>query len=173
MIFLIGMPGSGKTYWLQPFSEIIRYQPIDLDNKIEEKYQRSIARYFKNREEEFRLAEREMLKEVINSAPENTILATGGGTPCFFNNIDLMKENGTVVYLKADKDLIFNHLAKELNKRPFIPKTKNKLIHYIDDLIEERTPCYEKADLTLPVKYLNLTFFLDQIIPFISNESNN
>lgn len=168
MIFLIGMPGAGKTYWLYPFSEVIHYKAVDLDDEIERKYQRKIARVFKNKEEEFRIAEQEMLKNVIQYSSSNTIIATGGGTPCYFNNLQIMKEHGIVIYLKADQDLLFERLAKDLNKRPFLPKTKNKLIQYLNHLEEIRSPYYEQADLVLPVKYLNTTFFFDQIKPFIN-----
>lgn len=167
MIFLVGMPGSGKSYWLHPFAEVINFTPVDLDAKIEKKYQRPISRVFKNKEEEFRIAEREMLHKIIDSSFENTIIATGGGTPSHFDNLDLMKKNGIVVYLKAENELLFNRLAKDLNKRPFLPKTKKGLTDYLNELLENRTPFYEQADLILPVKYLNVTFFLDQITPFL------
>lgn len=167
MIFLVGMPGSGKSYWLHPFAEVIKYKPIDLDEKIEQKYQRPIARAFKNKEEEFRIAERAMLTDVINNNNNQAIIATGGGTPCYFDNIDLMKEHGTIIYLKAENDLLFERFSKDLNKRPFLPKTKKGLTDYLDELLKKREPFYEQADLILPVKYLNVTFFLDQITPFL------
>lgn len=169
MIFLIGMPGAGKSYWLHPFSEVINFNAVDLDEEIERKYQRKIARVFKNKEEEFRMVERDMLKNIINTSSSSTILATGGGTPCYFDNLHLMKKNGKVIYLKADNQLLFDRLAKDLNKRPFLPKTKIKLIEYLDQLEEERSPYYEQADLILPVKYLNITFFLDQIKPLLNS----
>ncbi len=168
MIFLVGMPGAGKTYWLHPFAEVINFTPIDLDGKIEEKYQRPIARVFKNKEEEFRIAEREMLQKIIANNSNQTIIATGGGTPAHFDNLELMKKHGTIVYLKTDMDLLFGRLAKDLNKRPFLPKTKKGLTSYLEELEAERVPFYEQADLILPVKYLNVTFFLDQINPLIN-----
>lgn len=170
MIFLVGMPGSGKTHWLKPFAEVLKYEEVDLDAEIEKRYQRPISRVFKNKEKDFRIAEREALVNIIDNYPSNTIVATGGGTPAHFNNLEEMKNAGIVVYLKADFDTIFNNLAKNLNRRPFLPRTKQALIDYLNQLLIERTPFYEQADLTLPVKYLNVTLFYDQIKPFLNEK---
>lgn len=167
MVFLVGMPGSGKSYWLDSFATAIQYQGLDLDEEIERKFQRKIARVFKNKEEEFRLEEKAMLKQLIETQVPQTIIATGGGTPAFFDNMQLMKKTGTVVYLKAEQDFIFNNLARNLNQRPFLPKTKNALINYIDNTLDHRSQFYEQADIILPVKYLNPEFFMDQVKPFL------
>jgi len=167
MIFLVGMPGAGKTHWLKSFSEVLRYEGVDLDEKIEKRYQRPISRVFKNKERDFRIAEREALVDIIDNYPHNTIVATGGGTPVHYNNLEEMKNAGIVVYLKAEFDIIFQNLAKNLNKRPFLPKTKQALVEHINQLMLDRSPYYEQADLILPVKYLNVTFFYDQIKPLL------
>ncbi|MGZ3814014.1 MAG: shikimate kinase, partial [Mucilaginibacter sp.] len=98
-IFLIGFMGSGKTTLGRKLAGRTEYEFVDLDHKLEQQVELSIAEYFSFfGEDSFRKLESEVLKKTIY--PENVIISTGGGLPCFFDNMDWMKANGKVVYIK-------------------------------------------------------------------------
>src|ERR1700761_1236239 len=102
LIFLIGMPGAGKTHWGNRLSGELGYSFIDTDAAIEKEKKNSIANIFSNEgEEKFREAEEKILQDIIQNKHGNEIIACGGGTPCYRNNMDLMKSSGCVIYLKA------------------------------------------------------------------------
>ena len=108
-IFLIGYMGAGKTTVGRDLSKILNLSFIDLDHYIEGRYMKTVDQFFKEfGEEKFRNTERRMLEEI--SSFEDVIISTGGGSPCFFDNMQLMKEAGTTVYLKVSAD----ELAKRL-----------------------------------------------------------
>ena len=119
-IFLVGFMGCGKSYWGKKLSEKIHIPFFDLDGKIEEQEGKSIAQIFaENGEEYFRMVEKETLY-MITESHESFILATGGGTPCFFNNIDYIKKAGIAVWINCSVDCLYSRLQKEKDKRPLL-----------------------------------------------------
>src|SRR5690242_13282366 len=116
-IFLIGFMGSGKTHWGRLLAAERHVPFFDLDNVIVNTEGKPIADIFaQDGEEYFRYKEKEILEELVNDH-EEFILSCGGGTPCFFNNIELMKKNGKVIWLNTAVDTLQQRLLKERSLR--------------------------------------------------------
>ena len=102
-VFIVGYMGSGKTTVGRQLARSLSLQFIDLDAFIEGKYRKTISQLFEERgEDDFRKLERQALLEVAEF--ENVVISTGGGTPCFFDNMALMNRSGTTVYLQAEPE---------------------------------------------------------------------
>jgi shikimate kinase len=146
-IFLIGFMGSGKTHWGKLLSAKLQLPFRDLDSLIVEKEQKSIADVFTEKGEEyFRYQEKQTLEELINEE-ESFVLSCGGGTPCFFNNIELMKKSGKVLWLNTSIDVLKERLLKERMSRPLIRDiNEEELRRYIVRKLSERKLYYEQAD---------------------------
>jgi shikimate kinase len=142
--------GSGKTHWGKQLAAQLKIPFYDLDEVISTKENKSIAEFFAHSgEEAFRIKERETLETLID---ENTsmVLSCGGGTPCFFNNIERMKKYGVVVWLNTHIEVLHARLVKEKNTRPLISKiTDEELRSYIIRKLNERRMYYEQADVIL------------------------
>jgi shikimate kinase len=150
-IFLIGFMGSGKTHWGKLWAVKSGMQFFDLDEIIEQQEKRSVAEIFEQSGETyFRQAETETLQTF--SKRSNCIIACGGGTPCFNNNMQWMNENGTTVYLSAEPKDILKRLITEQDKRPLIKDfSPGELIGFIEHKLKERAAFYAQAKITLPV----------------------
>ncbi len=154
-IFLIGFMGSGKTHWGKIWSLQSGMPFFDLDEIIEQQQQKTIAQIFEqNGESYFRNLETAALQNFANK--QNCIVACGGGTPCFNNNMQWMNENGTTVYLKATPDEIIKRVIGEQEKRPLIKNlSAQELYTFIEKKITEREAFYLQVKKILPV--LSLT----------------
>ena len=118
-IFLTGYMGAGKTTLGKAFARELNVPFIDLDWYIEERFHKSIRELFVERgEASFRELERNMLHEV--SEFEDVIISTGGGTPCFFDNMDYMNGHGQTVFLDVHPDILFNRLRVATHQRPIL-----------------------------------------------------
>jgi shikimate kinase len=150
-IFLIGFMGSGKTHWGKLWAVKSGMQFVDLDEVIEQQEKKTITEIFEqNGEAYFRDAETETLKTF--SRRSNCIIACGGGTPCFNNNMKWMNENGTTVYLSATPNDILKRVITEQDKRPLIKDfSPGELTSFIELKLKEREPFYMQAKITLPV----------------------
>ena len=126
-VYLIGYMGSGKTTLGKAFAQAAHLQFIDLDWYIEERMHKAIKDLFAERGEEgFRQVERNMLHEAGEF--ENVVIAAGGGTPCFFDNIDYMNRTGETVFLNASFEALFRRLKVAKSKRPLLSgKTDEEL----------------------------------------------
>jgi shikimate kinase len=144
-IFLTGYMGSGKTTLGRALAADMGIEFIDLDHYIEQRYRKSIAQLFAEKGEEgFREVERRMLHEVGEF--EDVIISTGGGTPCFFDNIEYMNAQGTTVYLDVPVERLHIRLCIARSKRPLIKdKNDEELMAFIIEQLEKRTPHYSKA----------------------------
>jgi len=161
MIFLIGMPGAGKSYWAEKVALANNIPLIDLDKRIEEKEGQSISSLFNTQGEAyFREQEATMLKEIIDSNA-NTIIACGGGTPCFADNLTQMKKAGNTIYLRSDVDLLVSHLQNKAENRPLLQDVDMKT--YLQQLLNMRKHIYEQADYILDAENISLSTF-DKII---------
>lgn len=149
-IFLIGFMGCGKTYWGQQLSQKLGLPFFDLDHHIEEKEEKSINAIFSDEGEEyFRLLEKEVLY-LLTESHESFVMATGGGTPCFYNNIGYMKKSGIAVWLNCSVDCIYNRLVEERQKRPLIKDlTEEGLRSYIIKKFSDRRIYYEQANVII------------------------
>lgn len=112
--------GSGKTHWGKLLAEKLQLPFFDLDKVITENEQKTITEIFSEKgEEHFRYREREVLEKVVEDH-DRFILSCGGGTPCFFNNIQFMKRKGKVIWLNTEIDTLVKRLLKEKSKRPLL-----------------------------------------------------
>ena len=127
----------------------------DLDWYIESRMRKSVSQIFAEKgEEKFRQMEYNMLHEVAEF--EDVIISCGGGTPCFFDNMDYLNQQGDVVYLKATPETLYKHLLMAKVERPLLKgKSPDELIAYITEHLKEREPFYEKASYTLDVTVLD------------------
>ncbi|ADY37562.1 Shikimate kinase [Phocaeicola salanitronis DSM 18170] len=153
-VYLIGYMGSGKTTLGKAFAQAAHLQFIDLDWYIEERMHKSIKDLFAERGEEgFRQVERNMLHEAGEF--ENVVIAAGGGTPCFFDNIDYMNRTGETVFLNASFEALFRRLKVAKSKRPLLSgKTDEELKEVIRNGLAERMAFYGKAKHWFPSDYL-------------------
>ena len=149
-IFLIGFMGSGKTHWAKILADRLRLPLYDLDLEIVQREQRSIPEIFaRSGEEYFRTKEREVLEDLIQNNP-SMVLSCGGGTPCFLNNIELMKKHGTVAWLNTHVDVLLQRLLREKAQRPLLKNVDdNDLKSYIIRKLNERRMYYQQADVTI------------------------
>lgn len=149
-VFLIGFMGSGKTHWGRQLANQLKIPFFDLDEVIEEKEKRSITQIFAEcGEEDFRKKEKETLEQLIDDYP-SLVLSTGGGTPCFFNNIERMKKYGVVVWLNTHVEILLSRLMKEKATRPLIKNfSDNDMRSYVVRKLNERRMYYEQADVII------------------------
>jgi shikimate kinase len=150
-IFLLGFMGSGKTYWGVQWARQSGLPFKDLDRLIEQSLDMSVTSIFDTKGEDFfRMTEAAMLREVTL---EPSIIACGGGTPCFHNNIDWMNEIGSTIYLKATPAYLFNNISAEPFVRPLLKNmNENEIVYFIQNKMNERESFYSKATLTLDVE---------------------
>jgi shikimate kinase len=142
--------GSGKTHWGRQVAQRLKLPFYDLDEVIVAAEQRTIPGIFgESGEEYFRSVEKETLEELVDKNT-NMVLSCGGGTPCFFNNIEFMKKYGTVVWLNTHVDVILHRLMKERLQRPLLKDIQDEdLKHYIIRKLNERRMYYEQADVII------------------------
>ena len=154
-IILVGYMGSGKTTVGKALSKETGMMFYDLDWYIESRMRKTVAQIFAEKGEEgFRKIEYNMLHEVAEF--EDVIISCGGGTPCFFDNMDYLNQQGDVVYLKATPEVLYRHLLMGKVERPLIKgKTPDELIAYITNHLQEREPYYGKAAHTLDVSIMD------------------
>ncbi len=154
-IILVGYMGAGKTTIGRQLAMALNLQFYDLDWYIEMRYHKRVPEIFATSGEEgFRDLERRMLHETAEF--EDVVLSCGGGTPCFFDNMDYMNSLAETVYLKATPETLAAHLRMGKTERPLIKgKTPDELLQYIRESLAEREPHYAKAKHTLDVNLLN------------------
>ena len=154
-IILIGYMGAGKTTIGKALSKELGIIFYDLDWYIESRMRKSVSEIFAERGEEgFRKIEYNMLHEVAEF--ENVIISCGGGTPCFFDNMDYLNQQGQVVYLKASPEVLYKHLQMAKVERPLLKgKSSEELIAFIREQLDKREPFYSKAKYTLDVSLMD------------------
>lgn len=147
--------GAGKTTVGRALSKELGFPFYDLDWYIENRRHKTISEIFAEQgEEAFRKIEYNMLHEVAEF--ENVIISCGGGTPCFYDNIDYMNQQGQVVYLKATPEVLYQHLIMGKGDRPLLKgKSKEELMTFIREQLEKREPFYSKAQYTLDVSVMD------------------
>lgn len=167
-IFLIGYMAAGKTTLGRRAAELLQVEFIDLDAYIEARYRKRVADLFAERGEAgFRDIERRMLHEVAEF--DNVLVATGGGTPCFFDNMDYMRTRGVTVYLSASVPTLCRRLLRARVKRPLVMgKSAEELGDYIAQMLKQRETYYLQADHTFNAEQYESTHSVDEAVHRLS-----
>lgn len=154
-IILVGYMGAGKTTVGKALAKALNLQFYDLDWYIESRQHKTVPQIFTERGEEgFRKIEHNMLHEVAEF--EDVVISCGGGTPCFFDNMDYMSAQGDVVYLKAAPEVLYRHLLMGKTERPLLKgKSPEELVTFITEQLAKREPFYNKARHTLDVSLMD------------------
>ena len=140
-IFLVGMPGSGKSTAGKYLARELRYEFLDLDDLIEDQEGIKIAQIFKEQGEDyFRQLEQDELKRIQGT---RLVIATGGGTPCFFDNMEWMNTNGFTIFLNRDLETLIDR-TKGKEHRPLLLSNP---VESLKKLLEKRLPSYQKAGM--------------------------
>jgi shikimate kinase len=175
-IFLIGFMASGKTTVGKILSNRLRMPFTDLDIEIEKKHGISASKYYATYgEKSFREIERNILLELINN--QNLIISTGGGAPCFFDNMEIMNREGITVYLKMNREAILQRLLKlspaSLARRLLIAeKSKEEIIRFIETNMDTREVFYNKAKIIVSNEVNDACIAVERIISILQLEGN-
>lgn len=146
--------GAGKSTMGKWLAQVMSLEFIDLDNFIESRQHKTIKEIFAEMGEDgFRQLERRSLEEV--SQFENVIISLGGGTPCFFDNMEMVNQAGTSVYLKPSEEVLLRRLIKGKHKRPLLAdKSDDQILQVIREQLAWREPYYLKAHITFEASHL-------------------
>jgi shikimate kinase len=161
--------GVGKTTIGRALAKSLNLKFYDLDWYIESRRHKTVKQLFdENGEEGFREIERNMLHEVAEF--EDVVVSCGGGTPCFFDNMDYMNRQGETLYLKATPEVLYQHLKMGRNVRPLLlNKTQEELMTFITEQLSQREPFYSKARHTIDVSLLNNHDAIDRSVEQVRN----
>lgn len=162
-VFLIGYMGAGKTTIGRVLAHELNIDFYDLDWYIEDRFRKKVHEIFAERGEEgFRKMEHNMLKEVGEF--EDVVISCGGGTPCFFDNMDFMNKQGETIFLDAAPEVLKEHLLMGKSQRPLIQgKNPDELEEFIQESIKDRLPYYNKAKHTIKV---NVIYTREEILDY-------
>lgn len=154
-IVLIGYMGAGKTTIGHALSKATGMPFYDLDWYIENRMRKKVSQIFEESGEDgFRRIERNMLHEVAEF--EDVIISCGGGTPCFFDNMDYLNVQAYTVYLKASAEVLCEHLKMGRTVRPLLlGKSEEELLEYVASQLEHRRQYYEQSKYVLDVDLLD------------------
>lgn len=147
--------GSGKSHWGRIWAKKNGYAFFDLDAQIENAFGMTVEEIFeKEGEDKFRELEKLYLRKFENI--KEFVLSCGGGTPCFFDNVEWMKKHGQIIYLKASPQYILERVMDETDKRPLLKKlNSSELLFFIQSKLKEREIFYNNAKVILDVETLN------------------
>lgn len=166
VVFLIGYMGCGKSSLGRRIAARTGYEFIDMDKLIEQRYHASVSEIFATRGEQwFRDTERRTLEEMAGLT-ENTIVATGGGVPCFSDNMRLMNSIGRTVYLKMSAQKIVGRISPAgREKRPIIRGMNDEqLLDFIGKNLPQREPYYESSSIIIDCDTLGEQSVMEHII---------
>lgn len=162
-IYLIGYMGCGKSTLGRRLSQHTGLQFVDMDHYIEERNCKTIPRIFAEEgEAEFRNKERKALEEL--SQFNDIIIATGGGAPCFFDNIDVMNRSGKTIFMNIDPEILADRLLKSKTERPLIKgKSREELVAFIDETLKKRNKFYQQAHIQITQPDIDLNQLMSMI----------
>ena len=171
LIYLVGFMGCGKSTSGRQLARYLNYDYIDLDIAFENQEKIKIPDYFeKFGEDNFRKIEQNLLHTI--DLTKNIVVATGGGTPCFFDNMDYMRSTGITVYLQLPSSILCKRLINSHNIRPKIKgKNPEELKNWVDELIKERTLFYKKAHVIMDARTLTPSMLAKVLMPYFSSSS--
>lgn len=155
--------GAGKTTVARRLANYLGWEVVDTDAMFEEKYRISICDFFNKYDEPlYRKLESEVLKSTADL--ENVVISTGGGTACYFDNMDWMNQHGLTVFLRISQKAVVDRLLHAKRKRPLAEgKTESELTEFVNRHYTERLPFYEQAKITVKAEDLDLENLIKQI----------
>lgn len=165
-IYIVGYMGAGKSTTARRLAHRLGWEVVDTDDMFEAKYKISVCDFFQKYDEPlYRKLESEVLKET--ETLENVVVATGGGTACYFDNMEWMNAHGLTVFLRISEQAAVDRLLHAKRKRPLaIGKSEEELDAFVKQHYAERLPFYEQALLTVKAEDLDL----DNLIRLVENE---
>ena len=164
-IYIVGYMGAGKTTAARRLASRLGWEVADTDDLFETKYRISVCDFFNKYDEPlYRKLESEVLKET--ESLENVVVATGGGTACFFDNMEWMNRHGITVFLRISEKAVIDRLVHAKRKRPLAEgKSEEELTEFVKKNYAERMPFYEQARLTVKAEDLDL----DNLVRLVGN----
>lgn len=167
-LYIIGFMGSGKTTTGSKLAGLLGWHFTDLDRRIEELAGKTIPEIFSvHGEEWFREMETEVLRGLHSCT--NTVISTGGGAPCFNNNMDFMLETGLTLYLKLTPGQLKSRLVNTQEERPLIRNLSDEgLLSYIEEKLELREKWYNRAELTVDGFNTDVRFIYSKVRPILT-----
>lgn len=169
-VVLVGFPGAGKTTVAKSLSRFLCYDCIDLDQAIEEYYHTSIPLFIHHfGEGVFRQCENKILKDQLQR--DNIVLSTGGGTPCFYEAMDLINSCAVSVYIKLSEQSLYTRLVRAKKKRPLLNYYRPEEIPiYIKNTLAEREPVYSKAHVIIKGESIKTRELADNLRELIRDQ---
>jgi len=167
-IYIVGYMGAGKTTVARRLATRLGWAVADTDDLFEEKYRISVDDFFHKYDEAlYRKLESQVLKET--ESLENVVVSTGGGTACYFDNMDWMNQHGLTVFLHISEKAVIDRLIHAKRKRPLSTgKSEAELTAFVQQHYTSRLPFYEKAKITVKSEDLDL----DNLVQLVENEKN-
>lgn len=171
-IYLVGYMGAGKTTAARRIAQRLGWAVADTDDMFEEKYKISVPDFFSKYDEAlYRKLESEVLKSTENL--DHTVISTGGGTACYFDNMEWMNRHGLTVFLRISQQAVVDRLLHAKRKRPLSTgKSEAELTDFVAQHYTARLPFYEQAQITVKAENFDLEGLLQQIGTFIAQSSN-
>ena len=165
-IYLVGMPASGKTTVGHILANRLSYQFYDTDALIEREQGSSIPDIF---QQEGELFFRDLEKKILeNTLPKNAVISTGGGMPCFFENMQFIKEHGTSVFINVPTEVLAQRAAVNVLSRPLLHSDLN-LVRKLESTVEKRIQFYQQADFTVNFIQQEPHVLSDEIIALLGS----
>jgi shikimate kinase len=163
IIYIIGFMGSGKSTAGKKLASLLGWSFIDLDRKIEEHAGKTIPEIFsENGEEYFRNLEAQLLKSLKSCT--NTLISTGGGTPCYKDNMDFMLQTGLTIYLKLTPEELKSRLSGSKGERPLIKDIdKDNLLSFIVEKLADREKWYDRSEIIVTGINLDIKLLLSLV----------
>ncbi len=155
--------GAGKTTAARRLAQRLGWEVVDTDAMFEEKYKISVNNFFNKYDEPlYRKLESEVLKETENL--KNTVISTGGGTACYFDNMEWMNQHGLTVFLRISEKAVVDRLLHAKRKRPLaVGKSEEELIEFVAQHYTSRLPFYEQAQITVKSENLDVDGLMNTI----------
>lgn len=165
IISLIGYMGSGKSHISKLLSQKINFKLIDLDQQIILKHQKKISEIFAERGEIFFRKEEKSILEEILKLDDNIVLSLGGGTPVYYNNMELINQKSKSIFLQASVGTLTERLLRQKAKRPLIARLSDEeLPEFIAKHLFERNTFYSQANFTINTNNKTPEEIVDEII---------
>jgi shikimate kinase len=163
-IYFIGFMGCGKSYWAKMLSREVNMPAFDMDSIIEDLSSESLYDlFYEQGEAYFRKIENQVVQDLAR-INKGYLIACGGGTPCFYDNMELMNEKGATIYFKASVEFLYQRLVKGRMHRPLIAMYDNiELRNFIETTLAEREQHYKLATATVNIETITLPTLLQTI----------